>query len=241
MCKVVMGEKFEYTVSDIHELLRRYNYYPMSEITRIEDVYGPVHTAASPPGIRYTVYRISVEPQTYWNNMYMGWSGMLKFRLYAQTGAPCLVVYTPHNKRADGLNVDRSEIFTVNMGTCNNPSGGSTIQAATWPNYAAREMMYPLSNSMSFLDVSVPFATELNFLPTSRQDASVRPGLGRFGNGYLYLRVPYQTPIEVFYAAGDDFRYHVFSPSRGIRRRLWIGLAGFPSGTTYEVAGVQNP
>jgi hypothetical protein len=243
ICRVTLGEKFEYTVMDIHEVLRRYNFYPMDKIFRIQGVRGYDWSLSTPSaGPQYTVYRISVEPETYYNQLFAGWSGMTKFRIYSYSSQPALVTYVPHNKTRTGTSVDRSELMTVNRGTAPNPGGLGVMWAPQWPNYCAREMTMPVGSS-SYIDVSIPFATELNFLPTNRSDFSNRPNFDRYGNGFIYVRVPLNVEIEVFWAAGDDFRYHVLCPSRAFRRKLGVLGAGgaFPTGATNEVNGVTNP
>jgi hypothetical protein len=238
LCRVNLGQKFEYEVGDVHELVRRYTFFPLSWISNVAGKQPPSLSPSSIPGTaNRTIYRIPCEPPGPLNNIFAGWSGMQKFRIYAETAAHSTVSMALSTRPTGTTDNDFSHVLTMNGGTVTNPGGTGAVRAALHGGYMAREVLYPIG-SQSFIDVSVPFSSEFNFLPTLR--VGVDDDVGPRGVGYLYVNVPLNTNIHVYWAAGDDFRYHVYSPTRGMRRRLGnLGAGGaLPTGDV-SIAGIQ--
>lgn len=236
LCKVNLGQKFEYEVGDVHEVVRRYTLYPAVWITNVDGWQPSSLTPTVIPGTaNRTIYRIPCEPPGPFNGIFSGWSGMQKFRIYAATSAHCTVSMSLATRTGESNDNDYSHVLTLSRGTIMNPGGVGAIQAPYFSGYMAREVMYPLG-SQSYIDVSVPFSTEFNFLPTFR--FNVGDSVGPRGVGYLYVNVPKSTEITVYWAAGDDFRYHVYSPSATVEHRLGYNVGGaFPVGN-FQIAGV---
>jgi len=235
LCRINLGQKFEYEVGDVHELVRRYTMYPHAWITNVAGRQPSSLTPLTIPGSdNRTIYRIPCRPASVLNQVFAGWSGMQKFRIYAATAAHCTVSMSFGVQTASGSDIDYTHVMTLNRGTVTNPAGLGAILGTIYSGYMAREVMYPIG-SQSFIDVSVPFSSELNFVPT--QSGTTAFGAPR-GVGYLYVNVPFNTEITVYWAAGDDFRYHVFSPRNTLQRKLGSLVGGaLPTGE-FQIAGI---
>jgi hypothetical protein len=238
LCRINLGQKFEYEVGDIHEVVRRYTLFPVSWLSSVPGKQPSSMTPSTiPETANRTIYRIPCEPPGQLNNLFAGWSGMQKFRIFAATTEHSSVSMSLSTRPSSGGNNDFSHVLTLNQGTVVNPGGLGAVKAPLFAGYMAREVLYPIGGQ-SFIDVSVPFSTEFNFLPTFRSETANI--IGPRGVGYLYVNVPLNVEITVYWAAGDDFRYHVFSPTRGFRRRLGDLEAGgvLPTGNV-QVGGIQ--
>lgn len=227
-----IGEKFEYCVSDVHDLVKRYNWYPVDWIKK----RPAFHYGETSPS--RTTYRVMVTPASTLNDLYAGWSGTLKYRIYASSNEFCTVTHVP----TDCAN-DESGFITMADGCAlmeNEPS--RMARAPTFHPHLGREVLFPVGG-MSYIDVSVPFYSEFNFLPTERITPSTDTNDPvPVHNGFLYINVPLDVRVDIFWAAGDDFRYHHFTGPTGMRRKL----AG--SGTTatfldsgWSVLGMYGP
>jgi hypothetical protein len=225
-----LGEKFEYTVKDIHELVRRYNFGPVGLYKMIFEPYPEFGLDGT---VTVGVTTIPVVPHSTYNNLYMGWSGTLKYRLFIDSDAHCTVTYVPTVSV-----LDESSFMAVNRGY--EPS----TYAATFAGYApflAREVMYPVGNC-SFIDVSVPFCTEFDMLATPRSDISTIAQNVPTQNGVLLVKGPIDTKVHCYVAAGDDFRYHCLVPDNQMSYQLSGGGAGTPpTNGTYKVGGINQP
>jgi hypothetical protein len=238
LCRINLGQKFEYEVGDIHEVVRRYTLFPVSWLSSVPGKQPSSMTPSTiPETANRTIYRIPCEPPGQLNNLFAGWSGMQKFRIFAATTEHSSVSMSLSTRPSSGGNNDFSHVLTLNQGTVVNPGGLGAVKAPLFAGYMAREVLYPIGGQ-SFIDVSVPFSTEFNFLPTFRSETANI--IGPRGVGYLYVNVPLNVEITVYWAAGDDFRYHVFSPTRGFRRRLGdLEVGGvLPTGNV-QVGGIQ--
>jgi len=224
-CRVVLGEKFEFNVTDIHELLRRYTPVPSA-------AYATTWSISDLQSNQLKAWRIPVYLTNAYANVFAAWSGTIKFRIFVYDTVPAMVMHTPVNRTSDGTSysdVDLSHML-LGAGISQTYSGVQTVTGPYWPTFAAREMTMPLSSNCSWIDVSVPFCSELNFLPNQDRGLSV-PQIGPWGNGYLWIKTTQNARLEVFHAAGDDFRYHNFCPAPGIERRLanFNGAVTFPA------------
>jgi hypothetical protein len=237
LCRVNLGQKFEYEIGDVHEVVRRYTFFPIAWITKADGWQPSSLTPTTMPGsANRTIYRIPCEPPGPLNNLFAGWSGMQKFRIYAASNSHCTVSMSLSTRPSSGADNDFSHVLTLNGGMVTNPAGLGGIVAPTYSGYMAREVMYPIGGQ-SFIDVSVPFSSEFNFLPTYRRLST--DAVGPRGVGYLYVNVPHNVDISVYWAAGDDFRYHVYSPSRNFIRQLGVLSGGaLPTGD-FQIGGVQ--
>lgn len=222
LCRVNIGQKFEYEVGDIHELIRRYTHFPFTWISNVSGKQASSLTpTVIPTSANRTIYRIPCVPPGPMNHVFAGWSGMQKFRIYAMSSAHCTVSMSLATRPDQSTDTDLSHVLTMPRGTVNMGTN-LAVSAPAMQGYMAREVMYPIG-SQSFIDVSVPFSSEMNFLPSFRGSTD---DAGPRGVGYLYVNVPLNTEIVVYWAAGDDFRYHVFSPEASFRRLLGINPSG---------------
>ncbi len=245
-CKLTFGEKFDYTVSDVHELVRRHLPLPLYGaptsktayaastfgITMLNNVEGTRFSPTDP----YDVWRIPARLNSVWNNVYAGWTGHVKFRIFVYDSKPGMVWYVPHDMSATfTATPDRLESI-LGGADMRVPTGVSTDVFATslYPANIPREMTYPYTSGCSMIDVSVPYCSQYNIMPNWERRADVPDAGANWGNGYLYLRVARDARFEVFQAAGDDFRFHGFCPAPGIRGRI-IGTVG--STTTTFTSG----
>jgi hypothetical protein len=234
-CKLTFGEKFDYCVADAHELVRRH--IPLSLKGTIRTGGSITYTApwyldkyqikdmVATTATYYDVYRIAVQPISDWNRVYAGWSGHMKYRIFVYGSTPGLIWYTPQDYSPSFETKD--DFADLVLGSADsyylvsgNDTGTERLAAPYYMPNVAREMTYPYTSNCSMLDVSVPFCTQYNFLPLQERGDTLPDGIANWGNGYLYIRVAKDTRIEVFHAAGDDFRYHVFCPRNGIRSRV---------------------
>jgi len=228
-CKVVLGEKFEYNITDIHELLRRY-------VPLAPSAYASTWTISNALG-SYKAWRIPVYLTNQYANVFAAWSGTVKFRIFVYSPTPAVVMHVPTNRTSNGSAYSDVDYSMTLLGSeMTYLQGGATsVRSGYWPTFAAREMTMPLNSSTSWIDVSVPFCTELNYLPNQDRGLTV-PQIGPWGNGYLWVRTAADATVEVFQAAGDDFRYHGFAPASGIVRRPAVanGAATVTSGRAYQ-------
>lgn len=227
-CKVVLGEKFEYNITDIHELLRRYVPIPPSSFSGF-----PISNFNG----NYTAWRVPVYLTNQFANVYAGWSGTIKFRIFVYSSTPAMVMHIPTNRTSNGSAYSDVDYSMTLLGAETSFMQSATVRvtSAYWPTFAAREMTMPLTSNSSWIDVSVPFCTELNYLPNQDRGLST-PQIGPWGNGYLWIRTSTDAKVEIFQAAGDDFRYHGFCPSPGIERRIAVqtGIAPPTTGRAYQ-------
>lgn len=242
-CKLEFGEKFDYCVSDVHELVRRHIPIPF-----VGAPTSKTANAASAIGItRFTihnnyqnsdqdVYRIPVRLNSIWNYVYAGWSGHIKYRIFCYDSRPALVWYVPHDESASFVDTTdpASAIIGVADGRIATGVGTDVFETSLYPTNIPREMSYPYTTGCSMIDVSVPFCTQYNFLPNYERAAEVPDATANWGNGYLYIKVSTNAAIDVFHAAGDDFRFHVYCPDNGVRGKI---LSKIGTTTTTFTAG----
>lgn len=233
-CQLDLGRKYEYCITDIHEIWRRHTLLPASTYTSKPISVGSGATV-------YTVFQIPVFPPWDGKDMFAAWSGHLKYRIFTRTADPCVVMYDAHpGNGAGGVNLN-SAVFTADLGKAVSTWSGITYvqRKAGMIMPGAVEMTFPVGTNSSMIDISVPFNSHYNFLPT---DGNAATGLSNFSssNGSLFVRVPVNTVIEVFVAAGDDFRFEVFYPRGNGSTQIGelTGAAVTPVGVANtEVAG----
>jgi hypothetical protein len=232
-CKLTFGEKFDYCVTDVHELVRRHIPISLRGPQRANLTYSPpwyldkyaIRDDVEATPTDYDVYRFVVQPISDWNRLFMGWSGHIKYRIFVYGARPGLVWYTPQDYNENFTTNDDFVDMVVGSAdsyylTSGNGTGTQRLGAPWYLPNIAREMTYPYTSECSMIDVSVPFCTQYNFLPLFERASGLPDVSANWGNGYLYVRVAKGTRIEVFHAMGDDFRYHVFCPRSGIRARV---------------------
>jgi len=213
MCKLEGGRKFPYVITDIHEAYRRHVKIDVNSFfTKQTMNIGTTD---------YDVYTIPVAPYLSLTRVFKAWSGHLKFRFFNSLNASVsllsnmLVDYVP-----TGTYQASKQNYAFLMGDRGKVTStwSSTVitGAQRMSTMAPSEMAYPVASNVNMIDISVPFNSHLNFLPTAFDaetfGTGVAIGSNNFLNGYLIVRVAQGSSLEVFQALGDDFRYQVFLP-----------------------------
>lgn len=217
-CKLDLGRKYEYCVADIHEPMRRHALIPK--------FWNTTKLLAAPgTALTYTLAYIPVQPIGRFTRLFSGYSGHLKFRIFVYGTTPGAVMYNAHpgslnTKHNSGyMMVDRGYELSTWSGTTYVQNRETATCSQPF------EMMYQVSNNCSFIDISVPFNSHWNMLPTQESEQYTSHTTT---NGTIVLRLPPSyTDYEVFQALGDDFRFELFCPRNGIS----TNLATQPSGT----------
>jgi len=209
VCKLEIGEKFEFCISDIHEIGRRY--------IRMVPINNPaldqfaVYSGNSGDGLGYNL-NIPTQPQSHWRALFAAWAGGIKFRLFRNRDAQGRprdfpqVFFVPFYNRdvltpsvpiidaMSGIGFEYGSV-SVNSGT-----------AITGP--IAREVSYPISNA-TYIDVSVPFQSHYNFCYNS-QTQSIAP----ISSGTLTLSSSSTDSPLIFTAFADDLRLGIYRSPR---------------------------
>lgn len=232
-CRLVIGEKYEMLPANLHEIVRRYRQINIHDAhctsTTLNDdlIFGA--------GPISQVIGIPVFPHNFYKYLYRGWSGTLKYRIIISNGLPGKVWYD-----ADGSRQGQSD--NTNGGGPNAMDDGFNAgpgysQISSWdPLVRIRNSYFntelkPLeitygsgAGGNTWIDVSVPFNSEKNFLPNWTGNQIANSSITNYSNGTLYITVeneffPIQqgSTMSVYQACGDDFRYHVFCPRDNIR------------------------
>jgi hypothetical protein len=233
VCKLQLGSKFEHNVQDIHEVVRRYNYLAPNMYHKFVVTASYFHTADE----QRDVYAIYCRPMSELNNVFAAWSGSLKFRIFADTSKHCNLMLSLG--MTGFSNLDQGAFLAV-------PGGRMALGTATnvftpvYGPYTSREVLYPIGDQ-SFIDVSVPFISEFNVMPTHRGSVTPGTGVDSRSAGTIFVNVPAGVRIHVYWAAGDDFRYSVYSPSRGFRVSTSEVTSGAPPTNGDHIAGMRYP
>jgi hypothetical protein len=216
-CKLSVGRKFEYEFTHINDLLRRHRKLDTNNLTANWETHTLVPTSTVPGGGTYNIISYDVGP-IYLRWLYVGWSGHLKYRFYGLSSTtPNEIIFEPQNRTDNLLNK------FPNYGW--QPSGYMAGPVGYIRNlgYSAKrvEMSFPLPGT-NYIDVSIPFDTHFNFLPTTPLGDD-NPGINSKVGSLSILSDTAAPNLNWFYeAAGDDFRYHIWCPR--LDAGFWIGL-----------------
>jgi len=231
-CKLEIGRKYEYCIADIHDLVRRYVFYPVGRLssTTVTDLYN-LNT--------YQVVTIPVQFYSPLDKLYMGWSGHIKLRIFVYDTKPGMVMYQPTASSASSAFADNSAQFMVQDGYTPASWGGAFVNTnSSTISFGAREMMYPVSTNCSMIDISVPFDTQFNFLPTGTRVSETNDPTSNTGNGNVLLRCSTTATYEIWVSGGDDFRYHIWCPAAGMGFIPYFYSSGVkPDGTGASLGG----
>lgn len=230
-CRLKPGSKFEYSIRDVVEFGRRHQRILAVDLT---GVIG--YTNATPPVAVTDQYSFEVFPQHWLNYLYAGWSGTLKYRIFVNyraslgaTNTHPTVTYIPCPD-ATGTDVN------IEMFNADGVSGGIR---GTWDTSApftqaqrqdltycqgAEERLWQQTSTYAYIDISVPFYSEHNFLNTRSTY-----NYNNHSNGRIVITWPRLTvaaKLEVYQAFGDDFRYHCWSPYNLMRYSTHLQVSG---------------
>jgi len=191
------------------EIIRRH-----SLRTRLDIGAALMVTAGSGP--TFNIAYIPVKVHTKYMRIFSAWSGTVKFRIFVYGTEPGMVMYNAHPGSFATKNNSAAAMY-LGAETLSTWSGTTYVGiGARGDLHPPMEMMYQISNGVSMIDVSIPFNSQYNILPTRETDFN---GSHTTTNGTLVLRYPSTARYEIFQAAGDDHRYQVFCPQAGIQMR----------------------
>jgi len=196
-CRLDIGRKFEYCITDLHELLRRHVRVDPALITRSGKV---AYDGSS------VFFSFKVHLQSMFRHFMRGWAGHLKYRvfMYGDLSRGASITFVASGDTP----VENDEINVMtDVQAAWNPTTERIRNAQPSKNYTAVEKFYPISDSMGFIDISIPFNTIFNFLPSgSTIDDGISPSLGTV----VVTSFDAAAAIEVYQAIGDDFRLGIF-------------------------------
>jgi hypothetical protein len=218
LCRLMVGQKFEYVVQDVNELARRHHviHGMLNLKAEFERVFVDYKVATSDgTATRISpVLNLPVTPMDLMRTFYAAWGGTLKYRVYRTSDKLNPVAYYPINSKGiDGTwRGFNSHMYDNCAGSAVYDPGHlkyhvvrSTDGLST---YGPREMAMPLPGN-NFVDVSVPFFTQFNFCLTSSAEGPTDVGYIACSMVETATDVP---KCQIFQAAGDDFSYGVFRP-----------------------------
>jgi hypothetical protein len=224
-CKWEIGEKFEFTISDIHEIGRRYiRVIPISNA--LLDQFA-VLTRTTSDGIVMNHLNIPVQPQNMWRGLFASWAGSVKFRIFRNgEGFLPQVFFVPYYNRdvaIPGLPIiDAMSGFDF-VAYSNAYTSSSSI---TGP--LAREVLYPISET-NYIDVSAPFQSHYNFCYNSKTQVIAPISSGTLTLSYGSTAVP-----TIFTSFGDDLRLGIYRPPAVTTFNMTVfrnGIGGFSNPT----------
>jgi len=248
MCKLDIGRKFEYVITNVHDLLRRHVIIPQPASS---GGFYKLGTGTAKNLQVYDFWRVRIECRDAWYPLFKGWSGHFKFRIFC------------YGKMTDGQSTVVSPLAAAYISDWDNGAGdaegmmlmtpGGNIASSAYPAGIAQletpefgwfnfplEMGYPVGATSSMIDVHVPFQSHLNFNMIEYETAYAS-GFENL-NGSVLVRVPTGSSIEVFSAVGDDFRFHVFCPpiTCTFKPIIYDAALGPPTLPT-NIMGLQMP
>jgi hypothetical protein len=210
ICRLDLGRKFEYCITDVHEVLRRH-------VQVTDFVFNTVGVA------NYRSLNVEVKPRHPFMQFFAGWAGHMKYRMFSNSvtslQTPRLVTQLPVVPSTADPNFPIPNnnaylnFFTTPAKASWAPAT-TTIKKTDVPLSIPVEVMYPLSGNWNYIDVSVPFNTNLNFLLTNNTYFGDVPT----SVGYLIFQYTTGSPSDidqynsVYEAIGDDFRALLYRP-----------------------------
>lgn len=222
-CETRLAEKFPFTISDVHEIGRRYiRMVPISNPDLDQFVLMSQVNATS----ESYVMHIPVQVQSALRGIYAGWTGSVKYRIFSNTSdGLSQVTINPFLNIGDKIGY--SIIDPVPGSVYTTPNGIAIIGGSSIAGANPREVMYPVS-SKDWGDFSVPFHTHFNFLMNSKTLNNVPVSVGTMSIEFGTIETPTQ-----FTAFGDDLRLGIFRVPRLTRFNYNVfppGAGGINSG-----------
>lgn len=220
-CRWEIGSKFEFTISDIHEVARRYiRIVPINNVGL--DQFSVLTRNVSNNNTIFNL-NVPVQPQSMWRGLFAAWAGSVKFRIFRNTnGGFPQVLFVPFYNRdvtqpgipiIDAMQGIDFVAYTTSY---------TSVSSITGP--LAREVLYPISNA-GYIDVSAPFQSHYNFCYNSKTQVIAPISSGTLVMSYVGTEEP-----VVFSAFGDDLRLGVFRPPKTTTFNMSIfrnGIGGF--------------
>jgi len=243
-CQLNVGRKFEFTVTNVTEIVRRFKEFQWvaQPLVNVQNV-----NAAGPQkgrGSTGTVVALPVSINNFYSSLYKGWSGTIKYRIFGRTSDLIRVWYDP-DACVVGTNTAQAagnQAIPSYTATSNWSANVLVKQGININGYPAVEVTYDTSQETGWIDVSIPYCSEKNFLPTNygRTDGSANE---LYSNGTLYIHTENTvnlvdgTNLTVFQAAGDDFRFHCFCPNDNYRICAYNNVDAAPGNLPETASG----
>jgi hypothetical protein len=231
-CKLELGRKFEFTVTDVLELTRRYvKMVPVDDWSL--DSFN-VQSSFSENGETFKVYNFSVQPRSQFADLFAGWAGGIKYRIFIEGNKLPQVVFAPY------LNLDSTlpgvpVIDAVDHGVFTY-RGLELTSASAFTGLYPREVLYPLNNQ-DYIDVSCPFQTHFNFCYTASTH-----GVAPISSGTLSV-ITTADKLKIFTAFADDCKLGVFRPPMTTNFDMGVfkeGIAGFRQADVKHISNQKS-
>jgi hypothetical protein len=210
--RVVPGEKFEFGITNLVDINRRYRLEFM--IKNGQTVIGSNESVAVVvDGKRDSCITIPVRPENWpgaaW---YASWKGSIKYRIFSYSRGPNAGFgVRVHLFNQNGYT--RAASYTIFGDGAYNISADQTLNLDLSGSSPALEESYPLTETTHFLDVSVPFHNIYNWLHASDYRSKLILNFDSSDN----------TQIVVYSCAGDDFAFgnYIGCPATGLTGPLF--------------------
>lgn len=255
-CKLELGHKFEYLLSDVHDVVRRY-YEIKTTNTSLVKYFARTN---------YAYMMIRVAPVHPFSTMFVGWNGHLNYRLYfGQCNAPAAtnllvntaavsvrVLYPPDYTTgfpSNGLIPDDVYGLTNAMDNVTQAYVAGAVPIDALGNVSmintGLEVPYQLTPGSGYLDVSVPFSSIFNYnFNLNISNVSGQPWTKPQSSATLIISLrsigdtQYIDPANwrLYQAVGDDFRYTQFIATSS---RIGFVANQYPLGN-YRIMGIDN-
>jgi hypothetical protein len=234
-CKNEIGEKFEFCVSDVHEVLRRYiRMMPINNEALDQFI---VESFVVGDGTQL-IQNIPVQPQSHWRSLFAAWNGGIKYRVFKIRDRDFpQVVFNPYLN--EDVNLPGVPIIDAINGLTFKYGNVSIESQTAITGPLAREVSYPISDA-SYIDVSAPFQSHYNFCYNSKTQRIAPISSGTLS--FMYDNRDQSIPI-IFTAAADDLRLGIFRPPRKtlFDQTVFVnGLAGFYNTNSMYVDSKRN-
>jgi len=220
-CKISSKAKFEYTVSDVREVMRR-----QTNIVPKASFIPYTYSNAIGEEITTQMMQFEARPLKRLCAFFGAWSGTLKYRILREKSEfstpmyvnynPLTTIYSNTNAVFAGITAGTST-FVQTVDTINQPP------SLAGPNQA-REVTS--EDGLGMLDFSIPFQTHFNYLGVSGYDGQVL-GTGKAGGIISVTDVVEQDEAgsnwQLFHAIGDDFNVGIYRSPKRIQLKPLIG------------------
>lgn len=201
-CNTQVNEKFPYTITDVHEIGRRYIRMVPINNSALDQFVLTTQLAGTSEN---TVVNLPVQVQSAFRGLYAGWTGSVKYRIYTDSGSGVSqVTFNPF------LNVGSMIGYPIFDAVSGLVFTGANRETVTGDSSIAganpREVLFPVYPH-NWIDISVPFHTHFNFLMNSKTLNNIPVSVGTLA---VALPSDNHTPPTFFTAFGDDLRLGIF-------------------------------
>jgi len=195
-----IGRHYEYTINNVLEMIGRYYEIPPDDLSYNGD------------GTPSAFLKIAVRPHNTMRFWYSAWSGHLSYRIFVKsTSLPTVRLFRGHGT-FDSLQA-MSMDYVSTTATFGQKVSGSTLYRSVTPSMVPTEVMTHIGNTTDgshyFIDLSIPFNTNLTMLKTTNSETE---GLPSYHSQLLVSFSSKTLPeFKIFERRGDDFRYHCYT------------------------------